>query len=59
VEDKAVDLHVLDRALESTHHTVYPSCFEQAMSGYKEGNPKHSIVLERLEVVRSRGRNKK
>jgi len=59
VEDKAVDLHVLDRALESTHFAVYPVAFDSVLLGYKEGNPNHAGVIERLEVVRARGRNKK
>ena len=59
VEDKAVDLHLLDRALESKHHEIYDESIAAVMDGYKEGNPNHSEVLARLEVVRKRGRNKK
>ncbi len=58
VEDKAVDLHVLNCALESTHFAL-PDAFESVIAGYKEDNKGHSVVLERLEVVRARGRNKK
>ncbi|RJP56755.1 MAG: Kae1-associated serine/threonine protein kinase [Candidatus Auribacter fodinae] len=59
VEDKAVDLHVLDRALESTHYGKYAELLASAFDGYRAGNPNASVVLERLEVVRKRGRNKK
>ena len=58
-EDKAVDLHLLDRALESKHHEIYKESISEVLEGYKEGNPKHEEVLIRLEVVQKRGRNKK
>ena len=57
-EDKAVDLFLLDRALESTHSPVYPEVFEKVIEGYKQ-YPGAEEVLERLEKVRKRGRNKK
>ncbi len=58
VEDKAVDLFLLDRALESTHQQSYPDIFEKALAGYREAYPGAAEVLERLEQVRKRGRNK-
>jgi Kae1-associated kinase Bud32 len=58
-EDKAVDLHLLDRALESKHHKLYAQCVAAALEGYKETNPHASEVLARLEKVEQRGRNKK
>lgn len=58
-EDKAVDLHLLDRALESRHHDIYGQCIAAVLEGYKEGNPGWQPVLARLETVQSRGRNKK
>ncbi len=58
IEDKAVDLHVLDRALESKHHSIYPKCFHDALEGYKQTNPNAEAVLKQLEKVQSRGRNK-
>ncbi|MEM4240233.1 MAG: KEOPS complex kinase/ATPase Bud32 [Candidatus Woesearchaeota archaeon] len=57
-EDKAVDLHLLDRALESRHHEIYKECISAVMEGYREGNPEWQEVLERLEKVEKRGRNK-
>jgi TP53 regulating kinase-like protein len=59
VEDKAVDLHLLDRALESKHHEIYKQCIAAALDGYKEGNPDWQTVFARLEKVAKRGRNKK
>jgi TP53 regulating kinase-like protein len=59
LEDKAVDLHLLDRALESKHHDIYADCMREIISGYRESNPEAEKVLERLEIVKKRGRNKK
>lgn len=58
-EDKAVDLFLLERALESTHFQLYPQIFERVVEGYKEANADSQKVLERFEAVRRRGRNKK
>ncbi len=57
-EDKAVDLHLLDRALESRHFEFYPKCFDAVIKGYQKSNPDFKKVLERLEKVELRGRNK-
>lgn len=58
-EDKAVDLFLLERALETAHHDLYPEIFEQMLAGYQENNPRAKEVLDRLELVKKRGRNKK
>ena len=58
-EDKAVDLHLLDRALESTHSDLYPQIFKDALEAYKKANPNAAKVLERLSKVQKRGRHKK
>lgn len=58
-EDKAVDLHLLRRALESKHHTVYEDAFRLVVEGYNKTSQDSKEVLERLKVVESRGRNKK
>jgi len=57
-EDKAVDLHLLRQALESKHHKIWEDCFKQAIEGYKETNPEHLLVLNRLKKVEARGRHK-
>lgn len=57
-EDRAVDIHLLDRAMESYHHRIYPACFEAALRGYSKSCSNASEVLERFETVKSRGRNK-
>ena len=58
IEDKAVDLHLLDRAMESYHHAVYPACFAAAVQGYKKSCTHAQDVLKRFEQVKLRGRNK-
>lgn len=58
IEDKAVDLFLLDRALESKHYLFYPEIFDRVVEGYKEGNPEATAVLERFVAVKGRGRNK-
>lgn len=59
-EDKAVDLHLLDRALESKHHEVYEQCIKAVIEGYKEAFSGADEVLDRLETkVQLRGRNKR
>ncbi len=59
IEDKAVDLFLLDRALESKHYQLYPEIFEQILEGYKESYPEAEKVLDRFNAVMKRGRNKK
>jgi TP53 regulating kinase and related kinases len=57
-EDKAVDLFLLERALESKHYQFYPKIFDTVLDGYRESNPDATKVIERFTAVRNRGRNK-
>ena len=57
-EDKAVDLHLLKRALESKHFRVWEKCFDSVIKGYKKSYKDADSVLKRLEIVEMRGRNK-
>ena len=56
-EDKAVDLHLMKRALESAHYKVYSDVLKYALKGYSI-YPEHKKILERLEKVEKRGRHK-
>ncbi len=58
VEDKAVDLHLLDRALESRHYRTYPKSMELVLAAYREAYPEAAAVLARYEDVKKRGRYK-
>ena len=57
-EDKAVDLHLLDRALESKHYKIHKPCMHFVIKGYQQTYKKSEEVLKRLEQVQKRGRNK-
>lgn len=57
-EDMAVDLHLLRQALESKHYKVWNDVFCEVIEGYKSMKSESSAVLNRLEQVESRGRNK-
>lgn len=56
VEDKAVDLHLFKEAVESKHFKHMNLIWENFLKGYKPSNRKE--ILERLEIVEARGRNK-
>jgi len=58
-EERAVDLHLLNRALESAHHEIHDECWTKILEGYKNSFKGADEVLTRLNVVSSRGRNKK
>ena len=59
LEEKAVDLYVLERALLSTHSQQAQQMFEGILSGYLIGHEKESDkVIERFEQVRMRGRKR-
>jgi len=53
IEDKAVDLHLIKQALEAKHYQNHEDLFKQFLKTYKD-----KAVIERLEVVESRGRYK-
>lgn len=58
IEDKAVDLHILNQALSSKHSIHAEKCFSYLLKGYSSYS-KHKEVLERLNKVESRGRYKR
>ncbi|MBI4139997.1 Kae1-associated serine/threonine protein kinase [Candidatus Woesearchaeota archaeon] len=58
IEDKAVDLHVLEESLEARHPINSAHFFEIFCEHYKKNSSKGRAVIQRLQKVRSRGRNK-
>lgn len=56
VEDRAVDLHLFREAITSKHFLSEKSIWSSFLEGYNPVN--RDLVLKRLEVVESRGRNK-
>jgi len=57
-EIRGVDLHLMKRALQSTHHKCAKECFETVIAGYAEsvGNEEAKKVLEKIKEIERRGR---
>ena len=58
IEDKAVDLHLLNQALQSRHHKIHEKSFKIILKNYEKNYEDSKAVISRLEVVEGRGRNK-
>jgi TP53 regulating kinase-like protein len=58
LEAKAVDLHLMKRALQSTHFRFAQQCFDAVMRGYSSvlGPERTKEVLEKIEEIEKRGR---
>ncbi|KAF8927899.1 TP53 regulating kinase [Dissophora ornata] len=57
IEDKAVDLYVLERAFTSTHPNT-EVMFAQILEAYGESGKASKQILKKLEDVRMRGRKR-
>ncbi|MDP3728235.1 MAG: KEOPS complex kinase/ATPase Bud32 [bacterium] len=58
IEDKAVDLHIIKKALESKHYMHAEECFRYLLEGYTKENKETAAILRRLEKVEKRGHYK-
>ena len=58
VEDRAVDLYVLERAFLSTHSKHADVLMESVLNGYKTVNSNAKEILIKYEEVRMRGRKR-
>jgi len=57
LEDQAVDLHLMERALESTHHKMAKKYFKWIIEGYRKIMKDYtSKVLRQIKEIRLRGR---
>jgi len=58
LEAQGVDLHLLKRAMESTHYTWFEKGFEAVLEGYAEvrGREKSEEIRAKIEEIESRGR---
>ncbi len=56
-EDKAVDIHLFKQALESKHYKIYDKAYRAFLKGYRTSK-NATAILDRLQVVERRGRNK-
>jgi TP53 regulating kinase-like protein len=59
VEDKAVDLHLIKKALESKHYKHATECFKCILEGYEEESNEFKEIMNRFDNVLKRGRHKK
>lgn len=55
-EDKAVDLHLFEEALVSTHGSEAKKFFEIFLEEYQKNYPECEKVLKRLDGIRGKGR---
>lgn len=58
LEAQGVDLHLLKRALQSTHFSFWEECFQAVMSGYSAviGEVQAEKVYEKIHEIERRGR---
>jgi len=58
LEARGVDLHLMKRALQSTHYRCAKECFEVVMAGYSEvvGKDAAEDVLNKIREIERRGR---
>src|SRR4030042_210848 len=58
LEARGVDLHLMKRALQSTHYQFAEECFKSVMAGYRVvlGVEEAEKVLEKIREIERRGR---
>jgi TP53 regulating kinase-like protein len=58
LEARGVDLHLMKRALQSTHYRYAKECFEAVMTGYSEvvGKDTAEEVFQKIREIERRGR---
>ncbi|MEM4246213.1 MAG: KEOPS complex kinase/ATPase Bud32 [Candidatus Bathyarchaeia archaeon] len=58
LEDRGVDLHLIKRALNSTHHRFFNSCYRAVREGYARvaGEERADAVFKKVNEVEKRGR---
>jgi TP53 regulating kinase-like protein len=58
LEAKGVDLHLLKRALQSTHFTFWEACFNDVLTGYSSviGGKFTEEIYEKTREIEKRGR---
>jgi TP53 regulating kinase-like protein len=57
-ELRGVDLHLMKRALQSTHHKYAKECFQAVAAGYTVslGRKEADKTLEKIQEIERRGR---
>jgi Kae1-associated kinase Bud32 len=59
IEDKAVDIHLIGKALESKHNRYKDECFDAMMQSYLGEMNFPDDIIKRLNKVEKRGRYKR
>lgn len=58
IEDRAVDIYLIKRALEAKHYKNHEKLFDGFLLGYKINNKEYKEITDRLKKVETRGRYK-
>jgi len=58
IEDKAVDLHLLQQALEAKHFTIWKECLSIILKEYEKIANQEKDIINRIKIIESRGRYK-
>lgn len=56
IEDLGVDLHLMKRAMESSHYDVFEEGFNAVLEGYREAFEGADEVIEKMFEIERRGR---
>ena len=56
IEDKAVDLHLLQQALNAKHYKIAEECIKIILKNYK--SKQYKEIIKRIKIIESRGRYK-
>lgn len=56
IEDKGVDMNVLQEALKATHYKVLKICWENIVKGYRQSYEKSEEVLKKVDEIEKRAR---
>ncbi|MEM1657691.1 MAG: KEOPS complex kinase/ATPase Bud32 [Candidatus Jordarchaeales archaeon] len=56
IEDLGVDLHLMKRAMESSHYDVFEEGFNAVLEGYREAFEGANEVIEKMFEIERRGR---
>jgi TP53 regulating kinase-like protein len=57
-EDRGVDIHLMKRALNSTHYKYSSKCMKSIINGYSKIMKRHLVrkILDRVKEIDDRGR---
>ena len=58
IEKRGVDLHLMKRALQSTHHAYFEEYFREVLNGYSEvvGKEETEKIISKIREIEKRGR---